>query len=112
MFEVRADTAACVVKNRNNLAVFIGVAVRAGKVAADVEVAGESIDAGVVIFRAAGSTVVAIKADVTVGLVIRTPWGQGESTKVVVEGMVLLHDDDDVLYFVQIASGARQVRKH
>jgi hypothetical protein len=30
--------------------------------------------------------------------------GQSEGTKVVVEGMVLLHDNDDVVYFVQIST--------
>ena len=59
MIEVGADAAARVVKDGYDLAVFIDVGVGADEVAADVEVAGESVDASVVVFGAAGSVVVA-----------------------------------------------------
>jgi hypothetical protein len=39
------------------------------------------------------------------GLVIGTTRRQGEGSEVVIEGMVLLHDDDDVLYLAQVAVG-------
>ena len=68
--------------------------------------AGESIDAAVVIFRATASVVVAVAVTVTVGLVVGTSGGEGEGAEVIVEGMVLLHEDDDVLHLVQIAFGA------
>ncbi|MDX6464856.1 MAG: hypothetical protein QOE55_8553 [Acidobacteriaceae bacterium] len=104
--EVGADAAARVVKDGDDLAVFIDVAVRADEVAADVELAGESVDAGVVIFRAAGSVVAAIVVTVMLGLVIGTTRRQCEGSEVVIEGVVLLHDDDDVLDLAQVAVGA------
>ena len=107
MVEVGADAAARVVKDGDELAVFIFVAVGADEVAGDVEVAAESIDAVVVIFRAAGCVVV----PVALGLVIRGSRRQGEDAKVVIERMVLLHDDDHVLDFAQVAVGAGRARK-
>jgi hypothetical protein len=71
------------VKDGDDLAVFIDVAVRADEVAADVEVAGESVDGGVVIFRTAGSVVVAIVVTIMLGLVVGTTRCQGEGSEVV-----------------------------
>ena len=70
--EVGADAAAGVVKDGDDLAVFIDVAVRTDEVAAYVEVAGESVDASVVVFGAARSVVVATVVIVMLGLVIGT----------------------------------------
>ena len=68
--KVRADATASIVKDFDGLAVFVFVAVRADEVAGDVEVAAESIDAVVVIFRTAGCVIVAIAVSVTLRLVI------------------------------------------
>ncbi len=53
-----------------------------------------------------------IVVTVMLGLVIWTTRRQGKGSEVVIEGMVLLHDDDDVLDLAQIAFGARRVRKY
>jgi hypothetical protein len=109
--EIRTNTASRVVKDFDGLAILVGVAVGADEVAADVEVAGESIDAGVVVFRATSGAVVVIAFAVTSRLVIGASGGEGEDAEVIVEGMVLLHDDDDVLDLAYIAFGARGAGK-
>jgi hypothetical protein len=40
------------------------------------------------------------------GLVIGTSGSESERPEVVIEGVVLLHDDDDVLDLAQVAVGA------
>ena len=109
--EIGADAAARVMKDGDDLAGFIFVAVGADEVAADVEVAGESVDASVVVFGAARGVVAATLVTVMLGLVIGTTRSECEGSEVVIEGVVLLHDDDDVLDLAQVAVGAGRARK-
>src|SRR5215831_5144293 len=47
--------------------------------------------------------VIAVQATAAVLAVVVGPWRITKHTKVVVEGMVLLHHDDDVLHILQVS---------
>jgi len=77
---------------------------------------GEAVDTGVVVLVAGASTLSSLLSStlsslfLATGSVIRTSRHVGERTKIVVEGMVLLHHDDDVIEFAEISFGARTAR--
>jgi hypothetical protein len=94
MIKVGAGAAPVVVEGKDGTAVVVEVGVEAGDVAGFVGFAGQAVDAVVVVFPTAPEFVV-----------VGAAWGIGERAEVIVEGVVLLHDHDDVLDFVHITVG-------
>jgi hypothetical protein len=103
MIEVGGGAPARVVERVDDAAVVVEVGVGAVEAAAGVELAAQAVDAAVVARRAAGA-VVANAAAAVMGMAVRrviwTARRVGQRAEVVIEGVVLLHDDDDVLDLV------------
>jgi hypothetical protein len=99
MVEIGRDTSAGIVEREYGRAVVIEVGVRTGEITAQVGCAGEAINA-VMVARQAGS----------IRVVIRAAGSIRERSEVIVEGMVLLHDDDNVFDILQVALGEGWVR--
>jgi len=94
VIEIGRDTSAGIVERDYGRAVVIEIGVGAGKIAALIGCAGETINALVV----AGQTG-------SIRLVVRTAGSVRERSEVIIEGVILLHDDDNVIDVVQIALG-------
>src|SRR5208337_1695447 len=96
VIQIRSRAVAGIVEGVNDTAVAFYIAVLAGEVSERIDGAGEAIHTGVVVLTAGFATGVVSPILVT-WCVIRAVWYVGECTEVVVEGMVLLHHDDDVV---------------
>jgi len=97
VLEVRPGAVVGIVEGENGAPIVVNIRVGAGVIAGGIPLAPEPIDAGVISGRACSAATV-----------IRRAAGVGEHAKVVVEGMILLHHDDDVVDFAQISVGPRR----
>ena len=96
MIQIRPDAEALLVERVDHAAVVVEVRVCACEAAVRIDPAAQSVDAAVVVLRAEAESAV-----------IRPSGHVGQRPEVVVEGAILLHDDDDVIHLVQVAVGAR-----
>jgi hypothetical protein len=81
-------------KSCDRAAIVIQVGIRASKISARVLGATQAVNASVIGVFAG-----------PISIVIRAAWRISERTKIIIERMILLHDDDDVIDFVNVALG-------
>ena len=100
VIEVRSDTAAGLMEGEDLGAVVVEVGIKTVESAGGVGETGEAIDATVIVGIAAVSPA---------RIMIRRAWSVRQRAEIVVEGMIFLHDDDDVIDFFQAGLGERCV---
>jgi hypothetical protein len=98
VIQIGSRAVAGVVEGVYDAAVTFYIRVRACEVSERIDAAGQTVHAGVVVLTAASLTVFPVlPVFLVTGAVIRTPGNVGERAEIVVEGMILLHHDDDVI---------------
>jgi hypothetical protein len=100
MVAVRSYAAAGLMEGKNLRAVVVEVGIKTVESAGGVRVAGEPVDATMIIGGAAA---------ISCRRMIRGARGIWQRAEIVVEGMIFLHDDDDVVDFFQAGLGERCV---
>src|ERR1051325_11135983 len=99
VIEVGLDAAVGVVEREHRAAAGVDVAIAAVQGAGGVGGAAQAVDTAMVVAAAAGAAISVAVVPVIAGArrVVRRARGIGQHAEVVVERVVLLHDDDDVL---------------
>src|SRR5262245_16014278 len=105
MIKVRSHAPAAVMKRENRASVVLEVGVRTIEIPCRVDPTGQAVHAAMVVSVAPASLIVATR---------RMVWRARricQGPKIIVERMILLHEDDDVIYLVHVATG-KQCRRH
>src|SRR5215475_2311153 len=102
VIEVRLDAAVGILEREDLAGASIYIGVRARERAVARHLTAQPVDAAVVVgATAAIITIVAVVIAIGIHGVVDAARHIGERAEVVVEGMIFLHDDDDVLQVLQ-----------
>src|SRR5690349_19801458 len=102
VIEIRSHAAARVMERKHRAAVVVAVGIAAREIASRVHAAAQAVYARMVIFAAAAIVSITVFPP---GIVIWAARRIGQRAEIVIERMVLLHDDDYVFSLMRIAFG-------